>query len=184
MNSIIVRPTGSRGTMNEENWIRGAQKGDLTAFEQLVRAKRERIYWLAFRIIGNEEDAKDITQLVFIKLWKVIGQYRRKYPFDTWLYRIVVNLSIDYYRKEGQKRRLSTSIDEPESKVTLQSPQGQDLEMMLGEVSEIFAELAKELSPRQRAVFALKEIENRSTREVAKIMGLRQSTVRNHLFQA
>ena len=112
--------------MSEQDWIREAQKGDLAAFEQLVRAKRERVFWLAFRIIGNEEDAKDIAQLVFIKLWSVIGKYRRKYPFDTWLYRIVVNLSIDFYRRETSKARITASLDQPGSRITLKTRGNQD----------------------------------------------------------
>ena len=166
---------------SEEELIRKSSRGDSAAFEHLFRLKREKVFWVAFRIIGNEEDAKDITQVVFIKLWKVMGRFKFGYKLDRWLYRITVNTAIDFYRKE--KRIKGREIEVGDLPVFRKDPE-QEREMTLKEIQKIFLDLARLLTPRQRAVFTLKEIEGLSTREVAKIMKCRVSTVRNHLAQA
>src|SRR4028118_615785 len=80
--------------------IRG---GDTDAFETLVRRKTTKVYALSYRIIGNPEDAKDISQLVFLKLWENLGKYDPQYAFDTWLYRMVTNVAIDFMRNKQSR---------------------------------------------------------------------------------
>lgn len=172
---------GQEEVSSEEDLIRKSSRGDTSAFERLLQLKREKIFWIAFRIIGNEEDAKDITQQVFIKLWKVMGRFKLGYKLDRWLYRITVNTAIDFYRKE--KRKKTWEIEAGDMPVFRTEPD-QERQITLQEIQSIFLDLARLLTPRQRAVFTLKEIEGLSTREVAKIMKCRVSTVRNHLAQA
>jgi DNA-directed RNA polymerase specialized sigma24 family protein len=81
-----------------------AASGDEQAFEALIRRKREKVFWIAYRIIGDEEDARDIAQQTFIRLWKVLDRFKQEQSFDTWLYRITVNLAIDHYRSRGPAR--------------------------------------------------------------------------------
>ncbi len=88
----------------DQELVRKAAGGDERAFEALVRRKRERVFWIANRIVGNEEDAREIAQSVFIRLWKVLPKYDPAQSFDTWLYRITVNLAIDQYRSRGPAR--------------------------------------------------------------------------------
>jgi len=166
---------------SDEELIRSAARGDTDAFERLIRQKRERIFWVAFQIIGNEEDAKDISQLVFIKLWKIMGKFKFGYKLDRWLYRITVNTAIDFYRKE--KRKSEREIKAGDMPLFKAQPE-QERDLSIREIQEIFMNLARLLTPRQRAIFTLKEIEGLDTREVAKIMRCRVSTVRNHLAQA
>src|SRR5437867_2712210 len=81
-----------------------AAAGDERAFEALVRRKRERVFWIAYRIVGDQDDAQEIAQATFVRLWRVLGKYRPDQSFDTWVYRITVNLAIDHYRLKGPAR--------------------------------------------------------------------------------
>src|SRR6266516_7588099 len=86
-------------------------KGEPEAFEQLVRRKTTKVYSLCYRIIGNAEDAKDISQLVFIKLWENLEKYDARYAFDTWLYRMVTNVAIDFLRnKQSRENAVNSNL--------------------------------------------------------------------------
>ena len=75
--------------------IRRSLEGDMEAFEQIVRRSRNRVFWTAYNIVGNEEAAKDVSQAVFVRLWKQLGKFRKDRPLDPWLRRMTVNLGID-----------------------------------------------------------------------------------------
>lgn len=181
--------------MDEQDLIRRAADGDLDAFEALVARKRERVFWIAFHIVGDEELARDVTQEVFIRLYRVIRRFRAGGRFDAWLYRIATNLGIDALRRERPHRE-AAALEElppdaasgegappgPASRGGDESPAGDALRRR--EVRRIFASLSSLLTRRQRAAFVLREIEGLSTGEVAAIMRARESTVRNHILQA
>ena len=158
--------------------IRG---GDADAFEQLVRRKTSKVYALCYRIIGNAEDAKDISQLVFIKLWENLEKYDPQYAFDTWLYRMVTNVAIDFMRNKQSREnavnsnlRLVKTAAEAEQAVTVQRK----------EVENVFNSVSSVLSPKQKTIFVMSEMDDLRSSEFAKILGCRESTVRNHLFNA
>ena len=95
----------------ERELIRAAQEGDEQAFEQLVRRCRDRIFWIARQVVGNAEDAKDVTQNVLVRLWRVLPRYNPSYAFSTWLYRMTVNLAIDSLRRAAPRTKES-ALDE------------------------------------------------------------------------
>ena len=158
--------------------IRG---GNADAFEALVRRKTSKVYALCYRMIGNAEDAKDVAQLVFIKLWENLEKYDPQYAFDTWLYRMVTNVGIDFIRSRQSRdnavnsnlRLVKTSSDE-EQTVTVQRK----------EIESVFHDISSVLSPKQKTIFVMREMEDMQSPEIAKILGCRESTVRNHLFNA
>src|SRR5262245_30502461 len=166
-----------------------AAGGDERSFEALVRRKREKVFWIAYRIVGDEEDAKEIAQAAFVRLWKVLPKYRPDQSFDTWLYRITVNLAIDHYRSRGPIRE-TASLDESSLTRTAahserpSAPYDPESQLTGSEVGRIFQALASRLGEKQRAVFVLSQIERLPTEEIARILGISHSTVRNHLFQA
>ncbi|HXU10598.1 MAG TPA: RNA polymerase sigma factor [Candidatus Binatia bacterium] len=177
--------------MDEQDLIRLAAAGDLEAFERLVERKRERVFWIACHIVGDRELARDVTQEVFLRLYRVIRRFRSGGPFDAWLHRISTNLSIDLLRRERPHRDTAALEDIPEGSADApppgraggqESPAGDALRRR--EIRRIFAELASLLSRKQRLAFVLREIEGLSTGEVAAIMQTRESTVRNHVLQA
>jgi RNA polymerase sigma-70 factor (ECF subfamily) len=166
----------------EARLIAKAARGDRDAFESLVRSRQERVFWTAFQVVGDEEDARDVAQQVFIRLWKVLPRYRPRWRFDPWLYRITVNLAIDAYRRRQSRPEVPRTEGfeaEPPS-----TPRAVGDSVPQAEIQRIFLRLARRLSGQQRAVFVLKEMNGLGNREIAKVMELSESTVRNHLHQA
>ena len=158
--------------------IRG---GDADAFEQLVRRKTSKVYALCYRIIGNAEDAKDISQLVFIKLWENLEKYDPQYAFDTWLYRMVTNVAIDFMRNK-QSRENAVNSNLRLVKTSSDAEQGTIVQRK--EVESVFNSVSQVLSPKQKTIFVMNQMDDLSSSEIAKVLGCRESTVRNHLFNA
>jgi len=163
--------------------IRAAARGDRRAFEDLVLRKRDKVVRTAFQITGNLEDAKDVSQGVFLRLWRVLQRFDLEKRFDTWLYRITVNAAIDHVRERGPKGILQALPDDAGDRLRDPS-RGADEQLDLARLQGAFLRLAARLAPKQRATFVLKEIEGLETAEVARVLGVTESTVRNHLLQA
>jgi RNA polymerase sigma-70 factor (ECF subfamily) len=179
--------------MDDQDLIRRAADGDRSAFALLVERKRERVLRIAWSVLGDRELAKDVAQEVFLRLYLVLRRFRSGRPFDAWLYRITLNLSIDARRRERPHREaMPLEGTEPGAGAGAGqgvpggagqgSPAGASLR--LREVRRIFVELSARLGRKQRAAFILREIEGLSTAEVAEIMKTTESTVRNHILQA
>lgn len=158
--------------------IRG---GDTDAFETLVRRKTSKVYALCYRIIGNSEDAKDISQLVFLKLWENLEKYDPQFAFDTWLYRMVTNVAIDFMRNK-QSRENAVNSNLRLVKTSAEAEQG--VVVQRKEIESVFNDIANVLSPKQKTIFVMNQMEDLPSAEIAKILGCRESTVRNHLFNA
>lgn len=161
----------------EEELIRRSAKGDMDAFAELARRKQPEVHRIAARICGPLE-AEDVCQVVLLMLWKNTPLLAGGSTVDPWLRRVTVNRAIDAYRHIGRRLRLIES-----SRRQVEQPQ---LEEMLGrgEVSRIFNDVAEGLGERQRVAFVLRELEGLDTSKVARIMGIRPSTVRNLVHQA
>jgi RNA polymerase sigma-70 factor (ECF subfamily) len=174
-------PTKETVELDDRQLVEQIRQGDDGAFEALVRRKTSKVYGLCYRVIGNSEDAKDISQLVFLKLWENLEKYDATYAFDTWLYRMVTNVAIDFMRSKQSRdnavnsnlRLVKTSVD-PEQTVTVARK----------EVESVFNAVSNVLSPKQKTIFVMSEMEDLRSSEIAKVLGCRESTVRNHLFNA
>lgn len=168
---------------DEGELIRLAADGDRRAFEDLVLLKREWVVRVAFQVTGDLEDAQDVAQVVFLRLWNVLRRFDPGRRFDTWLYRITVNAAIDQLRNRGPKGWLQPLPADPSG---IAATGGDDAEraLDLADLQRAFFRLAARLAPKQRAVFVLKEIEGFDTAEIAAALGVRESTVRNHLLHA
>ena len=128
-------------------------------------------------------DALDVAQSVFIKLWQGLDRYDSSRRFDTWLYRVTVNAAIDFIRGRGPKGTIQPLPDDPSDFIAESGP-SMEARLDLDALQQAFSRLAGALAPKQRAAFVLREIEGLETAEVARVMGVAESTVRNHLFQA
>jgi RNA polymerase sigma-70 factor (ECF subfamily) len=163
--------------------IRAAAGGDRRAFEDLVLRKRDQVVRTAFQITGNLEDARDVAQGVFLRLWRVLQRFDLARRFDTWLYRITVNAAIDHIRERGPKGFLQALPDDA-GEILRDPARAADDRLALSQLQGAFLRLAAGLAPKQRAAFVLKDIEGLETAEVARVLGVTESTVRNHLLQA
>ena len=183
MAAVVLQmiPTKESVEPDDRQLVEQIRQGDDGAFETLVRRKTSKVYGLCYRVIGNGEDAKDISQLVFLKLWENLEKYDPTYAFDTWLYRMVTNVAIDFMRNKQSRdnavnsnlRLVKTSVD-PEQTVSVQRK----------EVESVFNAVSNVLSPKQKTIFVMSEMEDLRSSEIAKVLGCRESTVRNHLFNA
>jgi len=161
-----------------------ARGGDVLSFEALVNRKTPAIVSLARRIVGNSEDARDVAQMVFLRVWKEIHRYDPSYSLNTWLYRIATNLSIDFLRSARSRERahgatLHLVREREEASAEDASRPAED-----SELSRLFETVSGCLSEKQKAVFVLREMQDCETHEIARILKCGESTVRNHLFNA
>jgi RNA polymerase sigma-70 factor (ECF subfamily) len=168
---------------DEARLIAAAARGDRDAFERLVQSRQQRVFWTAYQVVGNEDDARDIAQQVFIRLWRALPGYHPRWPFDGWLHRITINLAIDAYRRRQARPETPAGTDsgQPPPAVAVGDPAGA---MGQREVQRIFLHLARRLSAQQRAVFVLKEMHGLASDEIGALLAISPSTVRNHLHQA
>lgn len=172
--------------MDERDLIRRAREGDQEAFAALVTRKREMSFRIARHMVGDDGDAQDIAQQAFIRLWSALGTFDDASAFDPWFVTIVMNLAIDHCRK--RQRSPLVAVPDPGTAPGKSEPsrpvQGADADVMAGELRRVFDIISLELAPAQRAVFTLRTIEGFDTEEVARILRIRPSTVRNHMLQA
>ena len=161
-----------------------SRSGDSVAFETLVARKTPAVVSIARRIVGDGEDARDVAQMVFLRVWEQIARYDETWSFNTWLYRITTNLSIDFLRSARSRERahgatihLVRQREESSAEETTRAAED-------GELGRLFERIAHRLSGKQRAAFVLREMHDCETVEIAAILGCGESTVRNHLFNA
>ncbi|HET7434014.1 MAG TPA: RNA polymerase sigma factor [Thermoanaerobaculia bacterium] len=174
-------PTKPTVEPDDRELVQTIRAGDPAAFEQLVRRKTSKVYALCYRVIGNSEDAKDISQLVFLKLWENLEKYDPAYAFDTWLYRMVTNVAIDFMRN---KQSRDNAVNSNLRLVRTSADAEQGVIVQRKEIEHVFNEISSVLSPKQKTIFIMNQMEDLPSAEIAKILGCRESTVRNHLFNA
>jgi RNA polymerase sigma-70 factor (ECF subfamily) len=177
----LMIPTQEPIEPDDRQLVQTIRSGDTDAFEQLVRRKTSKVYALCYRVIGNPEDAKDISQLVFIKLWENLDKYDPQYAFDTWLYRMVTNVAIDFMRNR-QSRDNAVNSNLRLVKTSADAEQG--VVMQRKEIETVFNQISDVLSPKQKTIFVMNQMEDMPSAEIAKVLGCQESTVRNHLFNA
>lgn len=166
-----------KAQLEESVLIGRCADGDTEAFAQLVKSKRLLVHRIAARICSPDE-ADDIAQLVFLKLWREMPRLRDATHLNRWLVRATVNQAIDTARHVGRRLKLVMRSREQTPPVEA------DRLLRQGEVAWIFSEVAGWLGERQRAAFVLREIEGLSSREVAEALCVTPSTVRNLVHQA
>ncbi|MBI2212424.1 MAG: RNA polymerase sigma factor [Acidobacteria bacterium] len=166
---------------DDRQLVDASRAGDPSAFEELVRRKTGKVFGLCCRILGNREDAKDVAQLVFVKLWENLGKYDSSFAFDTWLYRMTSNVAIDFIRSR-QSREATQSSSLRLIKTSDEAAQGHELQHK--EIEQVFEQVSRGLSPKQKTVFVMHAMEDLQLAEIARVLGTKESTVRNHLFNA
>lgn len=157
--------------------------GDESALDELIERKTAPLVQTVYRILGDLEEARDVVQVTFFRIWEHRDRFDERWSPNTWIYRIASNLAIDHLRSR-RSREKSTEPVRRHLRQVADLNEGSAAPLHQAEVMAIFQELAGELTDRQRSIFLLREIEGLSSQEVADIVGCRESTVRNHLFNA
>lgn len=171
----------------EARLIRQAQAGNAIAFAQLVALHDRRVLQLAYQLLNDHGDAEDVYQEVFINVYRKLSSFRFESAFSTWLYRIVVNLCINY-RKSRTRRESheSRSLEvEDDAHVPLRATSlDPERELINRELGEQISEGIAALSDKQRAVFVLRHFHGHKLQDIAKILDTAEGTVKNYLFRA
>jgi len=177
--------------LNDTDLIIQAQKGNQSAFEELVYRYDRSVLSIALKYSINEDDAKDLYQEVFIRVYKGLKNFRFQSEFSTWLFRITTNVCLTY--KSRSKHHFMVSIDndfgDDENEFTKKeeieyeglSPEEISSASDLGEIVNAAVE---SLSPKQRMTFVLKHYEGYKIREIAEMMNCKEGTVKKYLFEA
>ncbi len=165
--------------MEDHQLVERSRAGDMTAFEELVRRHQGRAYAIAYRLVGNTEDAQEVAQEAFARAYFRLTEFRGSAQFRTWLYRILVNLATDLHRR----RKPEVPEGEP-GLYQLGSGEdpGENLERQ--ELRQNIEEALKALAPHLRTVVLLRELEGLSYAEIARVIGRPVGTVMSRLFHA
>ncbi len=173
---------------NDDRLIIKARNGDKTAFGKLVKKYRQKVLYLAYDVVGDYDEAKDIAQEAFIRAYTKLGQFEKRARFSTWLYRITVNLALDIYRKKKRYplKSLDTSLKEIESlnreneSITIKFDRAVEFDEMQVKLNAAL----NELTEHQKTATILKYFHQKSSKEIAVIMGCAESTARIHIHRA
>ena len=172
--------------MTEEKvWIQRAQKGDAAAFEQLVTAYERKVYALALRSTGSEADAADLTQEVFLRAWRSLNSFRGDSTVSTWLYRITMNICIDFSRKKSLQ--LVPLSDEEGNELPLPDRRTTNSPEAALENQELSRELntaLKQLTPDHRQAILLRDVSGLTYQEIGRMLALEEGTVKSRLARA
>ena len=175
--------------MEDRDIIEQVLAGDTDAFGQLVERYQSKVYNLALRMTGSEDDASDMAQEAFLRAWRSLPAFQFESAFSTWLFRLTHNICIDHLR--AQKRRPTVSLtvadDEGEEAVQLDVPDpapDPELAAILAEDRALLAMAMAELPEGFREILTLRAINDLSYSEIAEILHLQEGTVKSRLSRA
>ncbi len=172
--------------MDDKHILARARRGELDAFEELVRQYEKRVYAVALRSSGSPEDAADITQEVFLRAWRSIESFRGDSGFSTWLFRITMNLCVDHARhKNAQPQTQPLVVGEEDAERPIPDTAPTPEEHL--ENSELGRELAAaldEVSEEHRRIVLLRDVSGLSYTEIAEVLEISEGTVKSRLSRA
>ena len=157
--------------------------GDDAAWEQLVRLHTRRVYGICYRFTGRDSEAQDLTQDVFMRVFRALGGFRStEGSFTTWLTRLTRNLLIDHYRRT-RNERVTDSIEEqmPRVEQTTSSVARPDAALAGREASELLLGALAKLSPDLRETIILRDLQELEYREIAQVLAIPEGTVKSRL---
>jgi RNA polymerase sigma-70 factor (ECF subfamily) len=181
----------AQADVSELDLVKRCQKGETAAFDELVTRYRTRVFGMIYNMVHSEQDAWDLAQDSFVKAWKSIARFRGKSSFYTWVYRIVMNVTIDWLRKK-QVKGAGLEFDDavqlrqvdPASKTLPRAEALPHERMERNEIRARIDQAISQLSPEHRAVILMKETEDMQYHEIAEALGCSIGTVMSRLFYA
>jgi RNA polymerase sigma-70 factor, ECF subfamily len=166
-----------------------AQAGDEDAFGEVVKAHYPKVYAVIYRMVQNADDAKELTQIAWVKAWQRLASFEGNSKFSTWMFRLAVNTATDFIRSRARKKETVyleeiTAADEAANASLRVSDSGGEEEMHRDEIRTAFHAALEELTPEHRQALMLREVEGLSYKEIAETMGSRMGTVMSRIFYA
>lgn len=177
--------------MDEAALIRAAQAGDEGAFERLVRQYDQNVLRLAMNLLRSPEDANDVYQEAFLRVYRNLGSFRFDCSFHTWLYRIVTNLCLDHLRKRKVRKTESTIVETDEGQidrldhVAEQRAHGDPQRTLLSsELRVKIQDAIGQMTERERLVFEMRHYQGMRLRAIGEVLGTTEEAAKNCLFRA
>ena len=184
-----AQPSGLSGA-NDSALIRRAQDGDRAAFDALVRLYDQNVLRLALQVVRSPEEARDLYQEAFLKVYRSLPQFRLESRFSTWLYRVVMNVCLDHLRRQNTRKEVQAPESEeseqeyfqtvPDERPTLDPERATHSK----EIGRRIQMALDRLNPRERLVFELKHYQGLRLRAIGQMCKTSEQTVKNCLFRA
>jgi RNA polymerase sigma-70 factor, ECF subfamily len=176
-----------RMDMDDDTAIQAVLAGDKEAYAALVVRHSGRLFRVAFRITGNEEDAEDVVQEALLRGYRKLESFGFRSDFGTWIYRIAVRCALDRIggSKVDESSRIAETTNREQDEVQIADPEaGPERLLLSGEIRAMQEIAMYGLSPTERTAFALRHLEDRTTEEIATAMGIPPNAARQSVFRA
>jgi RNA polymerase sigma-70 factor (ECF subfamily) len=185
----LAQKTGAN--MDETALIKAAQAGDQDAFGQLVRAYDQSVLRLALNLLRSPEDAQDVYQEAFLRVYKNLNNFRFDCSFHTWLYRIVTNLCLDQRRRRKVRKEEPTviattegTLDRSDAVADQRADGDPQRKLFSGQIRRKVKEVLGGLTARERMVFEMRHYQGLRLRNIGEILGTTEEAAKNCLFRA
>src|SRR5438309_5135997 len=182
---------GARVSPQVDTLIRAAQSGDQDAFEQLVRTYDQSVLRLAMNLLRSTEDARDVYQEAFLRVYRNLHSFRFDCSFHTWLYRIVTNFCLDQLRKRKVRKEESAMVETSDGPIDRMDTFEEDAaeadperNMWNRQLKQRIEDALQDLTPRERMVFELRHYQGLRLRNIGEILGTTEEAAKNCLFRA
>ncbi|KXG42521.1 RNA polymerase sigma factor SigW [Tepidibacillus decaturensis] len=171
----------------DKRLVTKAKEGDTQAFAELITQYKDKIFNLAYRMLGNIQEAEDVSQDTFIRVYTNLSRYDDQHKFSTWIFRIATNLAIDRMRKKKADFSLDANWDQEEGTdwhSKLADPKnGPEEEVVAKEMEDTIQQAIMSLPPKYRSIMVLRYLEDLSIQEISQIVHLSESTVKTRLHR-
>jgi RNA polymerase sigma-70 factor (ECF subfamily) len=188
-----ARQAAAAKVAEEHGLVRKAQAGDRLAFEELVRRYDRDVLRLALNLVQRPEEARDVYQESFLRVYKNLHRFRFECSFYTWLYRIVTNVGLDHLRRRTSRREDQAPVPTDSEGSTrdffdrqpeLRPASNPERQLLGAELGQQIQSAMRRLSPRERMVFEMKHHQGMRLRAIGDLLGTSEETVKNTLFRA
>jgi len=173
---LFCRPAVCMNEPDDIKLVERCSKGDRQAFEQLLVKYEKPVFNAAYRMLNSPDDARDVTQTVFLKIFEHLDQYDPKYRFFSWIYRITLNESINWLKKSNRLDALDGDVADTRG--------GPELEAGNAQLSESMQAALMTISPDYRAVIVLKHLLGCSYQEIGEVLEIPEKKVKSRLYTA
>lgn len=161
-----------------------AKEGDQEAFRTLVERHSRSLFSLAYRLMGNEQDAEDVVQETFLRAYKQIQRYDGRASFYTWIYRIAANYALDLLRARKTMGRKNDEEADPVLANVAAPDLGADRAVYASQVQTKIESAMAELTPQERTAFVMRHFEGQSIDDIGNVLGIGESATKNSIFRA